>query len=293
MFTLHSGDKVGITSLGSFINPHDIDNGINYLTQLGLIPVLGKCTYGSWRYMAGTPQDRAQDLNNFFQDKSIKAIFTPRGGGGTSYILPYIDYEQAKHNPKPIFGLSDITAVQNALYAQSNIVSYTGFLLKYDFKTPNLDALIAESLNNIFSGQETIYHGGECIRSGQAEAPLIGGNLSVLQYLLGTPYMPSLAGKILLLEDVGGKSYQVDLRLQQLKQQADFKYLKGIIFGSFTDCQVFDKEDGTIDEIIDYFCKDLSIPVIKNFPYGHIPSRRVLPIGQTITLDAQNCTIKF
>lgn len=293
MFKLNPGDKVGITSLASFISQGDIDNGINYLKQLGLIPIIGPCTYASWRYMAGSPQARAQDINSFFQDNTIKAIFTPRGGGGATYVLPHIDYNLVKDHPKPLFGLSDITAIQNALYAQSNNISYTGFLLKYDFRTGTIPPMINESFMQIIQKKKIDYQGGETVCSGKAKGILIGGNLSVLQYLIGTPYMPSLTNKILLLEDVGGKSFQIDLKLQQLRQLPDFKQLKGIIFGEFSDCQVFDPEDGTIDEIINYYCQDLKIPVIKHFPYGHIPERRILPIGKEITLDADTCTLRF
>lgn len=293
MFKLQPGDKVGITSLASFIRPGDIDLGLDYLQSLGLVPVLGSCTYAEYRYMAGTPQNRAKDLMDFFHDDSIKAIFTPRGGAGTSFILPYLDYEFIKIHPKPIFGLSDITIVQNAIYAQSGATSYTGFLLKYDFKDGGINPMVDESFRNLIGGKPVCYQGGETVIAGIAEAPLIGGNQTVLHYLAGTPYAPNLCNKILLLEDVGGKSYQVDLRLQQLRHMPGFDGLKGIIFGEFSNCTVFDPEDGTIDEIIDYFCADLKIPVLKHFPYGHIPARRILPIGLTVKLNACDCTVEF
>lgn len=293
MFKLQPGDKVGVTSLASFINKGDIDLGLAYLRSLGLIPVLGKCTYAVWKYMAGTPQERARDLMDFFRDDTIKAVFTPRGGGGVSFILPHLDYEFIKSHPKPIFGLSDITAVQNAIYAQSGVSSYSGFLLKYDFKGGAISPMVDESLQNIISGKPTHYRGGETVVAGTAEAPLIGGNLTALNYLYGTPYMPELRNKILVLEDIGGKTFWLDLRLEQLRQMPGFHELRGIIFGEFTDCTIIDPEDGTIDEIIDNFCTGLSIPVIKHFPYGHIPNRHILPIGETITLNAEDCTVEF
>ena len=134
MFCLKPEDKVGIITPSSFINRGDIDPGLKYLQSLGLKPVLGAHTYAQWRYMGGTPQQRAEDIMNFYRDDSIKAIFTSRGGAGSSYILPYLDYDFIQTHPKPIFGLSDVTVLQNAIYAQSSSPSYTGLILKEDIK---------------------------------------------------------------------------------------------------------------------------------------------------------------
>ncbi len=292
MFCLQPGDKVGIVTPASFIRQGDIDSGLHYLQSLGLIPVLGQHVYNEWRYMGGTAEQRAADLMSFYRDDSIKAIFTSRGGGGGSYILPHLDYELIKANPKPLFGLSDITILQNAVYAQSGCPSYTGMILKQDMKD-NAYAMLSNDFQNLINGNEMTYTGGQTVAPGYAEGTLIGGNLTALSYLFGTTYMPELSGKILLLEDIGGKSFWIDLRLQQLRQTPGFDKLQGIIFGEFSDCAIIDKEDGSPDEIIDTFCQNLTIPVIKHFPYGHIPARHILPVGLPVKLNADDCSVRF
>jgi len=293
MFNLRHGDKVGIISPASFINQGDIDNGLAYLRSCGLIPVPGRHAYAQWRYMGGTPQQRAEDIMDFYRDDTVKAVFATRGGGGSSYILPFLDFELVKSHPKPVFGLSDITILQNALYAQSKCFSYSGILLKYDFEHEMPDALLNQSFQNIINGRTNNYGGGQTVISGSAQAPAVGGNLTALSYLFGTPYMPDLNGKILFLEDIGGKSFWIDLRLEQLRQTPGFNELKGIVFGEFRNCVVINKEDGTPDEIIDSFCKRLTIPVIKHFPYGHISARHILPVGLPVTMTADTGTVTF
>lgn len=293
MFQLRPGDKVGIISPSCFITEKDIHSGLDYLRKLGLIPVLGTHLYSTYRYMGGTPQQRVEDLHNFYQNPEIKAIFTTRGGAGAQKMLPLIDYELIRRHPKPIFGISDTTALQLALYARSNIASYTGFSLKYDFLNGEINPMVDESLRQIISGAPITYHGGKTIIKGTAEGTMIGGCLSLIRNLAGTRYLPDLTDKILLIEDVGEKSYHIDLMLEQLRQLPDFNKIKGIIFGQFANISISAPEDGTIDEILDYFCADLKIPMIKNFPYGHIPARRLLPIGQPVRLDAENCTLSF
>lgn len=203
-----------------------------------------------------------------------------------------LDFELIKKNKKPVFGLSDSTALQNALYQKSGIVSYTGFLPIYDFENEQLDAKIEQSMQHIFDSLEQKIYSGKQIVEGKAEGILVGGNLSVLCYLCGTPYFPNLENKILLLEDIGEKSYKIDLMLNQLKQQKNFDKLKGLIFGSFTKCVEADTKDGSVEDIILRFAKQLSIPSIYDFEYGHIPSRYVLPIGLNVKLDADMLVMK-
>lgn len=289
---LKSGDKVGVISPSSFIEKGSIEEGISYLESFGLTTVLGNYTNSIYRYMGGNDEQRAQDIMDFFKNPEIKAIFCTRGGGGSTRLLPYLDYEVIKNNPKPIFGLSDSTGLQNAIYAKSGNISYTGFLLVYDFRSGAIDGLVDASLQEIFKGNKLVIKDGETVISGVAEGAIIGGNIATFCRLFGTGYCPDFKDKILLLEDVGGKTWQLDLMLEQIKQQANFDKLKGIVFGAFTNCQQFDVEDGTVDENIAYFCDGLNIPIIKNFTYGHIPSRHVLPIGKLCRLDANNCCLE-
>ena len=293
MFQLQKGDKVGIISPSSCLEDNDVTPAIEYLRSLGFKPVLGKHVHDQYRYMGGTDKQRAEDIMRFFTDSEIKALFCTRGGAGSLRILPHLNYEIIKQNLKPIFGLSDSTVLQNAIYAKTKNTSYTGFLLLYDFRNGNINPMQEQDLKNIFAGKKLKIKNGKTICSGKTTGTLIGGNIYAFNSLCGTPYFPDLSGKILLLEDIGIKSYQLDIMLQQLKMQKGFNKLKGMIFGQFENVRIVDECDGTIEDNIKYFCQDLNIPVLMNFDYGHIPARHVLPIGGKITLNADTCTIQF
>lgn len=293
MKLLHKGDKVAIISPSACIEKNSLNKGVAWLESKGLEVVLMPHVYDSNLYMAGTDNKRADDVNNAFADNSIKAIFCSRGGAGATKILDFLDFEMIRKNKKPVFGLSDSTALQNALFQKSEIISYTGFLPVYDFKNNVLDAKIEKSMQSIFDGLEQKLHSGKKIIGGKTEGILVGGNLSVLCYLCGTPYFPDLENKILLLEDIGEKTYKTDLMLNQLKQQKNFNKLKGMVFGTFTECVESDTKDGSVEDIIVHFAKQLSVPSIYNFEYGHKVSRYVLPIGAHVALDTDNLVLNI
>lgn len=291
MLNIKKGDKVGIISPSSCLENNDIAPSLNYLRNLGLIPVIGKHVQSQYRYMGGTAEERASDIIEFFKDAEIKALFCTRGGAGSIHILPYLDYDIIRNNPKPIFGFSDSTALQNGIYTQTNNISYSGILLLYDFKNKNINPLQEQDLHKIISNKKLEYTSGTTINSGETSGTLIGGNIYALNSLCGTPYFPDLSNKILFLEDTGIKSYQLDIMLQQIKLQKGFNQLKGLIFGQFENIRIVDECDGTIDDNIRYFCQELNIPAIKDFAYGHTPARHILPIGKQATLNANKCCL--
>lgn len=296
MFTLKAGDKVGIASPSGLLNsPEEIKLPLDYLEALGFECVLGKHVFDKNHYMAGADKDRAADLHDFFKNPEIKAVFTTAGGCGSQRLLPLLDFDLIKNNPKPVFGLSDNTALQLGIYTKSGIPSVTGFSLKYDFKTGHINDQLEQSLKAVINGEKQIITSGESLVSGMAEGILIGGCLSLLRSLCGTSYFPDLEDKILLLEDVGEKTYKLDLMLTQLRQQPNFDKIKGIVFGVFADCEEADDGDGSVDDILDNFASELpkNVPVIKNFLYGHIPGRYVLPVGKNVRIDADKCLLEY
>ena len=243
--------------------------------------------------MGGTPQNRADDFNKFIRNPEIKAVFCSTGGAGAQYMLPYLDYENLRKNPKPIFGISDASTLQIAAQSLSGCPSYNGFSLAYDFKYGKIRPQADIDLKAIISGNYHKVSGGETVIPGCAEGTLIGGCLSMLRNLAGTPYFPDFTDKILLIEDIGERTYRIDSMLQQIKQQPGFNKLKGLVFGGFNGCIIRYEEDNTIDQIIDYFCGDLSIPTIKHFPWGHFEERRIVPLGIRGKLNADTCTLSF
>lgn len=296
MIKLNPQDKVGIASPAGFINSLDeIASALAYLRSLGLEPVIGRHVLDKHFYMAGSDADRAADINGFFKNDEIKAIFTTAGGCGSQRILPYLDYNLIKKHPKPIFGLSDNTSLQNGIFAQTQSPSVTGFSLKYDFKDGHFSGFTQKSLEAVLSGVKQKIQNGQTLVSGKSEGVLIGGCLSTFRNLFGTPYMPDLSGKILLLEDVGEKSYKIGVMLTQLLQQKGFENVAGIIFGQFTNCAPADAQDGTVEDMLQELPQLLNkqIPIIYDFAYGHIPNRYVLPLGQKVRLNAKDCLLEY
>lgn len=295
MSLLHKGDTIGLIAPSAGLQNKDLSPAIAYLEKLGLKVKLAPNLNCEYRYMAGTDQERADSINQMFKDKKVKALFCIRGGAGSTRILDKLDYELIKENPKPIIGLSDSTAMQNALFTKTKTPSLTGFLPLYDFNNKDIDALVSSSLEDALFADTHTVNSGSCHIAGTAKGTLIGGCLSVLCYLCGTPYFPNLKGKILLLEDIGEKTYKIDLMLNQLKQQKNFSKLRGIIFGHFTDCPIAAPEDGSVKDCINDFTSGLSIPVVTDFAYGHIPSRHILPLGLPVKLTAtsKKCTLSW
>jgi muramoyltetrapeptide carboxypeptidase len=293
MYKIKSGDKVALIAPSAQIGNFDkISAGVAYLRSLGLIPVFGKNLYNRIRYMAGSEEERAFDVNSAFADSEISAVFCVRAAAGASNMLPYVDYDLIKKHPKPLIGFCDNAALMLALHKKSAIISYNGFLPTYDFKDGTINPLVRSSLENLLSGHTQTIKSGITLRNGKAEGVLICSNLSVLLYLAGTPYFPDLSDKILLLEDTHEKVYKIDLMLQHLKQQPDFAKVKGVIFGQFTDCPT-DSEDGSVADCIYHFMQDTDFPVIKDFAFGHQPARYVLPLGAKVRLDAENTSLEI
>lgn len=293
MLKLNKGDKVAIVApSGQIGSDEKIKDGLKYLKKLGLCPILGKHTLSKYRYMAGSDKERAEDINNAFLNPEIKAIFCVRAAAGATRILPFINYSQIKKNPKPLIGFCDNAALMLALNKKANIISWNGFLLTYDFKDKKLDPLIQNHIENLLNGKKYIINSGHTIKKGTTKGQLICCNLSVLLRLAGTPYFPNLKNKILLIEDVHERLHKIDLMLQQLKQLPNFNKISGIILGQFTDIDS-DEEDGSLNDSIEDFVKDLDIPIIKDFCFGHTKSRCVLPLGGTVKFSATKCSLEI
>ncbi len=288
-----SGDKVAIVApCGQIGNLEKIADAVKYLENLGLKPILGKHLLSVNRYMAGTDEDRAADINAAFADTSVKALFCVRAAAGGTRILPYIDYETALRNHKPIIGFCDNAALQIALFQNSGVVSYNGFVMAYDFKSGKLDPLIQSDLQKLLNNEKFKIISGKTLRSGNASGKLLCCNLTVLTRMAGTPYFPDLRSKILLIEEVNEPIYKIDLMLQQLKQQPYFSKLRGIIFGQFTNIKA-DAEDGTLDECLNDFLYHTKLPAIADFNFGHTTSRHVLPIGAEVEMNTELNELKI
>lgn len=277
-----------ITPSSSLETPEKIRNGLAYLAELGYHSKIGNFVYGSSNHFSGTPKERASDIMNFFKNPDIAAIIASCGGYGAQSVLPYLDFNIIRQNPKPIIGFSDITALQTAVYTLSGISSIAGIMLKFDFSDNNPAFQTKNSFEKlIIDGQFSPISAGNILNSGYAEGVLIGTNFCTLMSLAGTIYFPRLEQKILLLEDIDEKSYRIERLLCQLEQQQGFELVSAIIFGTFSNCSLNHPEEKDIESVLDEFAaRHPKITMVKHFPFGHTKARICLPIGEKMQLDA-------
>lgn len=262
-----------------------------FLNDLGYEPVYGAHAFDVNRFVAGTDADRLADLHWAFTDPEIDAIMTIRGGYGTPRLLDKIDYKLIKKNQKPFVGFSDVTALQLALWHKCHFVSFTGFQANFIGK-PMARALV-ETLRACLNRDPITYEGLTLLTKGVARGHLVGGSLTLLTGLIGTPYMPKLKDAILVLEEVQEQPYRIDRMIEQLHLSGALDHVAGVVLGGFYNCISKDKTDGTIDEVLQERFAGLNIPVVRDFRYGHGDGEIVFPIGAKATLDANKGVLEL
>ncbi len=299
---LQHGDLIGILSPAS--SPDDlsrIEKGVKYLEKRGYRVKVAEHVGKNHGYLAGTDTERLSDLHGLFQNKEVKAIFCVRGGYGTPRLLDKVDYKKIKNNPKIFVGYSDITALQMAFLKNAGLVTFGGPMLAvdlYDDVNPYAEDFFWRLLTSekkmgkvILPENENIFK----LTKGNAHGMLVGGNLALVAGLIGTPYLPNFKNSILFLEDVGELPYRIDRMLSQLKLSGALKNIAGVILGSFSDCNEHDpmKKTLSLGEVIDDYFGHLNIPVIYNFPHGHIPAKATLPFGIDVRVNVAKECVEF
>lgn len=304
---LTEGDTIGIISPSSTIfDSESYEIAVENFEAMGLKVKLGKYVKSRYGHLAGTDEERASELNTMFADSEIKAIVALRGGSGAARILTQIDYDIIAKNPKIFIGYSDITALHLAIYTKTGLVTFHGPLavstwnnFSYSIFKNILfkgEAVTYENPKEIGDNLTQIKNRTRTIVSGTAEGILVGGNLSVLTGIMGSPYFPKdWNGKILYLEDVGEKIYAIDRMMSQLQLGGVLDQISGFVFGKCTNCDAGGSGYGslTFDEVIDHYIKPLDIPAYSGAMFGHIDDNSTLPNGLKVLLNADSGTIKM
>ncbi|WP_230968213.1 S66 peptidase family protein [Nostoc sp. WHI] len=304
---LQAGSVVGIVSPASatFVR-EELEVVIDAVKALGLVPRLAPHLLERYGYLAGKDQQRAADINQFFSDVSVAAILPIRGGWGCSRILPYLDYKRIRQNPKIIIGFSDLTALILALNAKTNLVTFHGPNGLTSWRTTQTEYFRRVLFNgetvtfqNLKDGDDEnrlmqVKNRIQTITPGRAKGKFIGGNLSVLSGIVGSPYLPDLQGAILFLEDTGENIYRIDRMMTHLKIAGLFNKLAGFIFGQCKGCSP-DADYGslTLEEVVWDHIKPLGIPAWYGAMIGHIEPVLTLPIGLEVEIDADTGTIRM
>ncbi|MFG6494661.1 LD-carboxypeptidase [Fictibacillus sp. UD] len=288
---LQRGDTIGIVTLGSPLEANIINEGIYTLKNMGFKVVIGDYVYAANGFLAGTPQQQATDLMNMFKNQQVKLILPTRGGVGVASILPYLDFNIIKNNPKIVSGYSDITILLNVLYQFADLVTFQSLML-LDFRqgTPpyNYNQFF-NSITQLTAPWSINNPPGIPLVSkvqGNVTGQIVGGNLTSFVGSLGTPYEIDTKGKILFLEDTHEPVNTIFRYLNHLKLAGKFDDCIGIIMGECTECQpAYGK---TYENVIDELLVPLGKPLMTNLTSSHGFYKVAVPLGVNVTMNTYN-----
>jgi muramoyltetrapeptide carboxypeptidase len=279
-----SGAGISIVAPASFAQPNRIEDGLLALRALGFDPRF--CTSALERgplYFAGTPQQRLADLHAAFADETTNAVMCLRGGYGSNYLLEGLDAKLICEHPKPFFAYSDLTGIQLHLLDELGLPAFHGPMLAADFyledgvHLPSFQAALAGETYSVGPAE-----GLRMLKPGNASGILYGGCLSILVSLLGTEWEPQTEGKLLFVEDVGAKPYQVDRMLWQLRHAGKLEGVSGIVFGEMLDCVSPGSAPDLLEEAILNALSDFKGPIGFGLRSGHVSRSNV-----TLTFGVQ------
>jgi muramoyltetrapeptide carboxypeptidase len=296
---LKPGQRVALVAPAGPLHDHDdLTRGQELCRALGFEPVLGANAGRRYGYLAGTDEERLADLNAALADPSVDAVWCLRGGYGLTRILDRVDFGALERRPKAVIGFSDVTALLLALYRVTGVTTFHGPMARAPlaaFSRDHFDRVLtavkpAGRLGRVAPPADVLIpQQGRIVGlvPGAAEGRLIGGNLTLLQCLIGTPYFPDLDGAILFLEDVHEDLYAIDRMLAHLRMTGALVKVAGVMIGQFTEMKR-STEDGALgfDEVLATYLAPLRIPVAYGFPIGHVDDQWTLPIGVRARLDA-------
>lgn len=297
------GAGISVISPASFAISERVERGIARVRQLGYSPRLGANTQSRGPlFFAGSPKDRLADMHAAFEDVETSFIAAVRGGYGSNYLLDSLDLNLIRHNPKAFFAYSDMTGLQCYLLDQLGLPAFHGPMVAADFYLE--DGVHLASFQAAIAGrpyQVGEYEGMRILKPASARGTLYGGCLSILTALIGTPWEPNTEGKLLFLEDVGAKPYQIDRMLWQLRSAGKLNGVQGIVFGEMLDCASPGAPDGLLEDAILSSLAGLDIPIAIGLRSGHVSRQNVtlifgveaeLQAGDTVQLALLEPAVK-
>lgn len=302
---LNKGDTVALVSPSSATDdPMNLQFAVEAMQALGFKVKTGEHYASRYGHLAGADAGRAGDINAMFADREVKAVICVRGGSGAARLLPLLDYETIRRNPKVLLGYSDVTALLNAVYARTGLVGFHGTMGSGSWNRFNVDQFrrvffdreLMQYRNTVDAGDELVQRKNRtsAITGGKAQGELVGGNLTVLTALAGSSYLPDFAGKILFLEDVEEAPYRIDRMFSTLKLMGALDKVAGLIFGQCTDCTPGNGYGSlTLNQILDDYIKPLGIPAYQGAMIGHIREQFVVPVGGRVEMDADAGTFRM
>jgi muramoyltetrapeptide carboxypeptidase len=298
---LQPGDTVGLITPSTFVSdPDALALAEKTIVYFGLKAKWGKNVRQREGYLGGSVQGRLDDLHAMFRDREVKAVIALRGGYGSAQLLDRIDYDLIRANPKILLGYSDITALHLAIHKKTRLVTFHGPVVLSRFPGFTQEHFraalfgtkpIGSITNPPDSNPLRPAHSLRTVRPGRGRGRLIGGNLTLICSLMGTPYEIDTRGRILFTEDIDEEPYRIDRMLTQLRLAGKLDSAAGIVFGECADCRPKDYRPSfnstfTLGEVLDRILGDLKIPVLSGLTIGHTEDQLTLPEGVMATLDA-------
>ena len=295
---LQKGNQIAIIAPASCSKEKERINAKKSLERLGLTPVFFPSCYEQHGYLAGEDDLRAQDINDAFRDPEIHGIFCLRGGYGSGRLLNKLNYSLIRRHPKIFLGYSDISVIHIALNQICHLMTIHGTMPSINWEQTDdfTMASLKECLFDFPKGpvENPPQEKRTSLVPGNAMGPIIGGNLSLVVSTLGSPYEIDTAGKILFLEDIDEKPYNIDRMLTALSLAGKFQDCAGVLLGSFINCEELAEEPSLplmkiFQEVIAPYRK----PTILNFRCGHTYPQLTFPMGSLATINADTLTVEF
>ena len=294
---LVEGDVVRVIAPSSPFDSSEFEAGIAVLESWGLKPRWREDITERRAYLAGTPERRAEEIHEAFEDPDCAAIFCVRGGYGLTTVLPLLNPALIAANPKIVVGCSDVTVLLAWLNSEAGMTAIHGPMVgglgrgSDSEGTERLRSILMSSAKpgELKSAESDAY--GWCIAPGTARGPAVGGSLSMLAALCGTPWQVATAGCVLFLEDVGERPYRVDRLLTQLAGAGMLDEVNGVVFGDMVRCS--DGDDLSWRHAVDRVFRSRSVPVLGGVPFGHSQPNLAFPLGVDVDVDVAAGRVRF
>ena len=289
---LKPGCRIGVVSPSYWLKKQDMEKTSKFFQDKGYTMVMGNNNSMKWGPFAGTPQERADDIHHMFSNPKIEAIICARGGYGANRVLPLLDYNLIRDNPKIFMGYSDITAYLTSITQKTGLVTFHGPMMvsykkgfvNYNFQT--MELILNGTPDFKIESPDSLP--ARILKPGIAMGPLWGGNMTLLINRLGTSDSLDTDGVILFLEDLDEYLYSFERMLVQMRTAGMLDNIAGLIIGELHEFKDQDVAfERNTDEIVMDICGDLEIPIVSNFPCGHGTYQATLPISIPVELYAK------
>jgi len=282
---LNKNDKIVLVACSNSLKQSDSKSVLelkNTLENMGLSVVLSNYIFAENAYYNETVREKAQELNHFFADSTIKAVFDISGGDAANTILEYVDFDLIKNNPKPFWGYSDLTAIINCIYTKTDCTAYL-----YQVKNLiwNGDVQKKRFSNSVFLGKDDLFNiSWRFIQGKKIEGTVVGGNLRCFLKLSATPYFPDLTNNVLFLESFSGGAEKIATYFYQLRQMGTFTKISGLLIGTFTQLEK-ERDISEVIKLVKNIVDNPYLPIAKTQEVGHSSNSKCLIIGSYYTVN--------